>query len=257
MVGMHSLVDVAGADQFILQVICHRLVVDAPAFILLAGIVPESPPTVFHLSGVEVAEGVHEAVVEPFCHPLPFFGQKSGRFFIALRVVDIDFRMGDIVVPYDDELRALAAQFLDPQEEIVEELHFHRLADFAGGTGWEIAIQQRPVAEVGAQDAALSVVLLDTAAFDDEVGFLFGKRGHAAVALLLSRVPILLVSELFEEHGLLDLRDMRLGFLNADNVESVCFQPVVESLDEGRPDAVEVVGDDGFGHAMRTGFGGG
>ena len=140
MIGMDDVSCVAAVYHSILQRIRHRMVVDAPAFVVGPRPGAVTPPTVFGQFGIEVAEGIGEAVVEPVRQPGAFLGQETRSVFVAHGVLDVVFGVGNVVVAADDEVRALFSQLVHVFLKILQKSHLHTLTDFAARSRREVAV---------------------------------------------------------------------------------------------------------------------
>ena len=80
---------------------------------------------------------------------------------------------------------------------------------------------------------------------------MFTRQGeHTTVALLLGRMPVGMIAPVFK-FGHVHLLRLGLSLLDADHVEVMLVDPVNEPLVQGSPDAVQIVGEDGFCHRRK------
>ena len=77
MVGMHHFGQDADLGDTVFQVLCHHVVVDAPAEVLGAGTGAETPPTVLVGFLHQLSETVDVAIAEEVSHPLAFLGKEA------------------------------------------------------------------------------------------------------------------------------------------------------------------------------------
>lgn len=118
----------------------------------------------------------------------------------------------DVVVSGDDELGACFFERLHPIEKEVEKFHFNSLSYFSGSAGGKVAIEECPIAEVGAKDTAFLVVCFVATAFDYLVRFFFVEGSHAAVSRFYSGMPGVFIAEGFQM-AKIDLFFASFGFL--------------------------------------------
>ena len=74
MVGMHHFGQDADLGDTVFQVLCHHVVINAPAEVLGTSTSTEAPPTVLVGFLHQLSETVDVAIVEEIGHPLAFLG---------------------------------------------------------------------------------------------------------------------------------------------------------------------------------------
>ena len=98
-----------GEDLSIFKSVPERFgscdVINPPAFVIETdGGETLAPPALAVWFRVEDAEGVDPAAGQKGIHPGSFFREEAGGVFISFGIVDIDFFVGDVVIPAKDDI---------------------------------------------------------------------------------------------------------------------------------------------------------
>ena len=219
------------------------MVVDTPTYISCSGCRAETPPTVFLATLVEHAEGVHHTAGFPLIEPCTLFGQEAAHADLSFGVIDVDGLVRDIIVAADYDIRTLLAQFVDPHDEVRQEVHLVFVFWSFGLARWDIDANNRHVAIVGTNDATLAVVFGITHTDNYAVGLNTCEDSYARIAFFLCGVDIALITKLLHGHHI-NLIGLRLALLYAKHIGLLYSQPVEEPLADGAADTIEVIGND-------------
>lgn len=240
MIAAEDLVVDRGIDDAIAQPRRGDEVVDAPAGIRVARLAQIRPPGVdARALRVKRAERIEEARSEELREFAALFISKAGIVMIRLRVLEVDFRMGDIEVAADDD-----GLFRVESREIGTEgvLPLH-----AVGEALETALGIRrvdrheiAVGEFERDDAALVVVFLDAEAIRHRKRLEPREYGRARVALAFSAVPVLAVARQVED-GLIRLH---LRLLQRKDIGVEFHEGFHEAFFEAGPQAVDIPGNE-------------
>ena len=103
MVGAHDVAEDVGRLEAGQEAFGDEEVVDAPAYVLLAGAEAVAPPCVgaFNVA-VDVAEGVGKAGGLELAHLFALLVGEAGVAAVALGVLEVDFFLGHVHVAADD-----------------------------------------------------------------------------------------------------------------------------------------------------------
>lgn len=199
----------AGAEAF-----GGEEVVDAPAYVLLAGVEAVGPPAEGLLLRVEGAEGVDEVVgVQESGELSAFFVGETGVFVVGLGIFKVYLLVGYVHIATDDdgllvvELHEEVAEGVFPLHAVVE------AAQAVLGVGG-VDTDEEEVGHLECDDASFVVVLLLADAVADAEWCVAGVDGSAGVAFLLGVVPVGLIAG----EGEVELSGLHLGFLQAEKV---------------------------------------
>ena len=145
------------------------------------------------------------------------------------------------VTTEDDRLLATVFKMLEiiterlvPLQTVVESAEFVLRV-------WSIDIDEHELGELGRDDAALGIVLVDTHVHENLLGFLPGEDDGSRIALLLGGIPIVLEGAQFEWK--LHLLWPGLCFLQAENIGIFGDECLCGSLFECGADPVDVPGN--------------
>ena len=187
---------------------------------------------------MERAEGVRETAGHDAVQPRALDRQEARLLLVGAR--HVDEAVGHVQVAHEDDGAALRAQGEDALQEglVVAQLEIEPL-QLAPGVG-KVGREQREIAVVGLDDAALARVLGAVQPQPHGVGRAPREQQGAAVARLLARVPDGLVARL--QPGLLrHLFGARLHLLQPRDVGRAFGQPRLEGARaQGRAQTVHV-----------------
>jgi len=196
---------------------------------------------VVRLAGVEHPEGVQVAVGHELVEPVALDAQKARGVRVLLGPGEVDFLVGGVEVPADDNGLFLA-QFLGIVEEAVVEAELVGQALGVALAVGEVDVEQVEIRVFEEDEPALALVGLQRQAHAGGQGLRPGDGGHARIALLfLAVVPEGLVAR-GAPVVVVELVRMALGFLEADHVGVRGPEPVPEVLLGHGPEAVDVPG---------------
>ena len=201
-------------------------IVDAPAGVLLAGLEAVGPPGIdVCLVRVEVTERVGETCVEQLLELGTLLVGEACVLAVALRVLQVDFLMGDVHVAADDdglagvEPQEIVAEGVLPRHAVVQATEAVLRIGRVDGHEEEVVHLQR-------DDAPLTVVLLDVESVGHAERFAAREDGRARIAFLLGIVPVGLVSVKRE----VELSLLHLGFLKAEKIGIECLKGLAETF---------------------------
>ena len=232
-------VDVA-EDTGVLEVreeaVADQVVVDAPSGIVLAGVETVGPPRVGSSEvGVEMAEGVGETAIEQECELVALLLGETGVAEVGLGVLDVYLMVGDVHIAADDDGFLL----VEPADKLTEGIvPLHAVGQAAqailgvGGIDGDIV----EVEVLQGDDVPLVVMLVNAHAEGDTEGGETGVGGSAAVAFLLSIVPVALVAEEIE----VELTGLHLGLLQGEDVGIQTLEDVSEAFAGTGSQSVEI-----------------
>ena len=192
---------------------------------------------------MDEAEGVAELARKQLGQPLPLLRQEAAVFQVAFPVFQVFFSVGDVDVATEDEALARRRARVQPRRQFRHEGFFFRLALFAAGAAVHIEADEREAGGARFQIASLAVDFRPADAVLHLLRRVFQVQCDAAVALLF-RVVVVVVRERKVGAVAFELRQLRLGFLDADGVGVLRAEPLEEALARGASDAVGVKGDD-------------
>jgi len=109
--------------------------------------------------------------------------------------MDVDIPMGNIVVAAKHQPGPLFLQFTEISKHLIQPLIFIALSLLAAGPRWEIGIYQAEIAKVQLDHPAFVVADGMPRPIDHLVGLDLRKDGNAAIALLLCREPVVMISQ--------------------------------------------------------------
>ena len=219
------------------------MVVNTPTYISCSGCRAETPPTVFLATLVEHAEGVHHTAGFPLIEPCTLFGQEAAHADLSFGVIDVDGLVRNIVVSADYDIGTLFAQFVNPHDEVRQEIHLVFVFWSFGLARWDIHANNRHVAIVGTNDATLAVVFGITHADNYAVGLKTCEDSYARVSLFLCGVDIALITQFLHGHHIY-LVGLCFALLYAKYIGLLHCQPIKQALADGAADTIEVIGND-------------
>ena len=156
--------------------------------------------------------------------------------------------MGDVDVAAEDEALARRCPRVQPRRQFRHKGFFFGLTLLAAGAAVHIKANERKTGVARLQIAAFAVDFRPADAVLHRLRRVFQVQGDAAVALLF-RVVIVVVGKGKIGGVAFQLRQLRLGFLDADSVGVLRVEPLEEALARGGTDAVGVECDD-FEHVF-------
>ena len=156
---------------------------------------------------------VGEAGSQEIGHLLPFFIGEAGVLAVRLRVLEVDFLVGDVEVSADDD-RFFLMEGQEVVLKVVFPLHAVRQAgQFALRIGG-VAGDEEVVVKLEGNQTPFVIVFVLIHAVTDGQGLDAGEDGRAAVALAVGVVPILFVARKVD----VDLAFLEFRFLQAEQV---------------------------------------
>ena len=198
--------------------------------------------------GVDEAEGVAEFSGEQIGQPRALLRQETAVFQVALPVFQVFFGVGDVDVAAEDEALARRRPRVQPRRQFRHEGFFFGLTLLAAGAAVHVEADERKTGVARLQIAAFAVDFRPADAVLHRLRRVLQVQGDAAVAFFFG-VVVVVVGE--REVGVVafQLRQLRLGFLDADGVGVLRLQPLKKTLARGSTDAVGVECDD-FEHVI-------
>ena len=88
------------------------MVIQSPTDVLFTNSRSVAPPSVMAWFGGLFAKHIDVTGSKEFIHPRPFLGEESGVVDILLRVLQVDFSVGDIVITAKNDALALLSKVL-------------------------------------------------------------------------------------------------------------------------------------------------
>ena len=156
--------------------------------------------------------------------------------------------MGDVDVAAEDEALARRCPRVQPRCQFRHEGFFFLLAFVAAGAAVHVEADEGEAGVARFQVAAFAVDFCPADAVLHRLRRVFQVQCDAAVTLLF-RVVIVVVGKGKIGGVAFQLRQLRLGFLDADSVGVLRVEPLEEALARGGTDAVGVECDD-FEHVF-------
>ena len=214
MVGTQDVGMDLGTTELVVEGSGGDKIVDTPAGILLASLEAVGPPGVdAFLVGIEIAEGVGKAGSQQVGELGAFFVGKAGIAAVGLGVLEVDFLMGHVQVPTEDD-GFLGFQLLDVGQESFFPRHaVIQTAEFVLRIG-HIDSDEVEMLHLKGNDTAFVVVLIHSYSIGNRQGLVTGKDSSARIAFLFGIVPIGLITGELE----VELSGLHLGFLQAEEV---------------------------------------
>ena len=238
----------AGAFHLSSEILADDVVVNAPTDVIGARVAALAPPGVLLGVGMDEAEGVAEFAGEQIGQPRALLREETAVFQVALPVFQVFFGVGDVDVAAEDEALARRCPRVQPRRQFRHKGFFFGLTLLAAGAAVHIKANERKTGVARLQIAAFAVDFRPADAVLHRLRRVFQVQGDAAVALLF-RVVIVVVGKGKIGGVAFQLRQLRLGFLDADSVGVLRVEPLEEALARGGTDAVGVECDD-FEHVF-------
>src|SRR5579863_1705697 len=113
--------------------------------------------------------------------------------------MDIDRPVTDIIIAADHEVGVGPFQLVDVLAELIQKFVLKILPLIAAGAGRKIYTHHRHMLKINTDIAPFTVVMRDAAAVLHVLWRLFGEYSRTTVALLFSREPIMLVTQLLHQ----------------------------------------------------------
>ena len=232
-----------GSKHLVAESLRDDVVVDAPPHVVGPGLSAVGPPRVLLRLLFERSERIHPAVLaEHLVQPGPFFGKAPRVFLVGLPVLDVGFLVNNVPVAADDRFAALAAQLVQVLGERIQAPILGLLALFAGRARRQVDGDDVDAIELHLEVAALVVKFLVAVAAHDLFGLVTRVDGDTAVAFLHGIFVVAVIAR-GREDVIAELVDLRLGFLDADDVRVLPVHPVEKPLPGRGADAVGVEAD--------------
>lgn len=156
--------------------------------------------------------------------------------------MDVNLRVGDVIVSAEDDLRVFFFQFTEIGIKFIQPPVFEILPLGPRCAGRKIGIDQPGVLKIQLDDPPFIIARLMPVAVFNMIGLDFRKYRHAAVPFFLRAVPVIMVPEI-PDGCMIDIIFSRFGFLDTDHISRVGFQPVKKSFFDRSPDPVYIVTD--------------
>ena len=129
------------------------------------------------------------------------------------------------------------------RQKRIEKAEFRLLAFGRRRAGGQIQRNNRQFAEIGADIASFGIEFRMFKALDDTVRLLSAPDADAAVTLLYRRM-VVGVHAIRHPHFRRQIRQLRLEFLQADDVGGLRSRPREHVFAPGAADTIEIQGDD-------------
>lgn len=231
-----------GAGNIFSQFRGDEKIVDAPADIPLARAGALAPPRIFHLVGMQFAEGVEPIFRDQFVEPLSFHWQKSGNFFVRFRAGEVDVAVRGIhIAAKNDGFRS--PQFFRESQKCFVKFEFVFQPLVARFPIWKINIQKIKLRKFGEQNPTLAVQNFCRKFARDFNRLDFRKNGDAGIAGTLGGIPKSF--PIFGRQNIfVELIWSRFCFLNCDEVGVGFFQKFQKSFFRGGANAIHVPRDE-------------
>lgn len=242
MIGAENLAANPCAFNAIPELLGDPKVIQSPPDVPLTRVAAISPPTVVSRRFVELAKRVEETGSHYLINARSLFIGKSGVSSIRLGIRQIDLFVRTIHVATKDYRPALI-QFLHIGQKIgVPALTVLEPSQFALRIR-RVNVDDVKVIKRGSDDAAFSVVLVESDPESYLLGRNFAPDGRPTVALLLGTVPRLVIAQSFGPSEI-HLARLGLGFLKTEDIRQVGFDELAKAFVHRGADAIDVPGDE-------------
>jgi hypothetical protein len=188
---------------------------------------------------MELAQHVDPALLEQLSEPRALFRQEARVLLVLARPGEVDLLVRDVEVAADRDRRALGEELRRVRQHVVHELELDREALLRGGARGHVEADDREVAEVRPDRAALVGAVVEARAVDVAVGLPPREQRDARVALLRGAVPARAVPARRVQR-LVDVVARRAQLLETEEVGPALLQPARETAPFRRADAVQV-----------------
>ena len=145
----------------------HVFAVQAPSDIFFANPGPVTPPGVLPGVLAKFPKGIHKVFGQKLIHPGSFFGKKSRRLGVGLRVGQIDFFVSDINISTKNETFLLFGERPAQLHYNIAKLELITEAGMISPAVGEITINQSEGAKVGDKGSSFGVEFFDPQPFFD------------------------------------------------------------------------------------------
>lgn len=143
MIGAGDFASGEGVFKKVFQGLADKNVVDAPADVVLAGVVGVGPPGICFLFRVFPPESIGVPKAEQGFNFLPFFGSEHGVVFVLLGVMEVKGGVGDVEVTGQEG--GLTGCFLEDGEEVSVDVEFVPHVFFEAAAVWQVEVKEGEV----------------------------------------------------------------------------------------------------------------
>ena len=141
---------------------------------------------------VEMPKRIGEALLDKRIQPSTFFWQKTRKFGIAHRIMNIDGFMTDIIISTNHQIGVRLFERIDIRLKVI---HIGKLKRQTLGirSRWQIQTHDRNIFKIDTEVASFSIHIFDACTIGNVFGFLFAQYCYPTVPLFLGGIPIVVV----------------------------------------------------------------
>jgi len=221
------------------QPLADEEIIQAPADIPRPCVGPVGPPGILHLVGIERTVGIHKSMLQIPGDPNAFLRQKTGIFFVFLRIRQVDLVVGGVEVASEDHLFSSGVVRVADFKQAGVKVQLKRHAFVFLPAVREVDRVEEEIRILHADGAPFVVESLDPEPGLNAEGLLAVEHRRAAVARSFGGMPEAAVLRMAADQfrhliglgfDLLQTEDIRLDFV----------QPGKAVLVNDRPNSIDI-----------------